>query len=53
MMIMNILEMVRVIKKDLHLNGKTHRRYVYEKLSKAKHDLDILVKECEENGYGR
>lgn len=47
-MIENILFNIKCIQKDLRANGKTHKSYVYEKLSKAKWDLDILVKEASE-----
>lgn len=48
MMLDNILFNVEVIKKDFEGNGKTHYRYILEKLNKAKWDLDILVDEAKE-----
>ena len=42
-MLNNISEMVAIIYKDFLANGHVHCDYVYEKLSRAKYDLDILV----------
>lgn len=56
-MLNNIAEMVMIIHKDFQRNGKTHPVYIYEKLSRAKWDLDILVdmakKKIEENNNGK
>ncbi len=39
----NIIYMTNVIKNDLETNGKTHYRYMLEKLERAKWDLDSIV----------
>lgn len=46
-MLNNISEMVAIIYKDFLSNGHVHCDYVYEKLSRAKVDLDILVSYAE------
>lgn len=47
-MLNNIIEMATIIQNDLNSKGQTHKDYIYEKLSRAKWDLDILVEISEE-----
>lgn len=49
-MLNNILEQVTIIKNDFNSNGKTHYRYVLEKLGKAQWDLNCLIHIAEDKG---
>lgn len=42
-MLYNIIEQTQIIFNDMEINGKTHYKYMLEKLNRAKYDLDILV----------
>lgn len=48
----NIIYQTNVIKNDLETNGKTHYRYMLEKLEKAKWDLDNIVEYLKEYANG-
>lgn len=48
----NIIYMTSVIKNDLETNGKTHHRYMLEKLERAKWDLDNIVEYLKEYANG-
>lgn len=51
-MLYNIINETQIIFNDMEINGKTHYKYMLEKLNHAKYDLDILVeylKEYEDN----
>ena len=43
-MLHNILEKVSIIQKDFERNGETHYDYIFEKLSSAQWDLNVLIK---------
>lgn len=43
-MLNNIIEQTTIIKNDFNYNGKTHFRYILEKLEKAQWDLNVLIK---------
>jgi hypothetical protein len=43
-MLNNILEKVSIIQNDFNRNGKTHFRYILEKLESAQWDLNVLIK---------
>ena len=48
----NIIYMTNVIKNDLETNGKTHYRYMLEKLERAKWDLDSIVNDLKDYANG-
>lgn len=48
----NIIYQANVIKNDLETNGKTHYKYMLEKLEKAKWDLDNIVEYLKEYANG-
>lgn len=48
----NIIFMATVIKNDLEINGKTHHKYMLEKLGRAKWDLDNIVEYLKEYANG-
>lgn len=43
-MLNNIIEQTTIIKNDFNYNGKTHFKYILEKLEKAQWDLNVLIK---------
>lgn len=47
-MLKNVIEQNTIILNDLNKNGKTHYKYMLEKLERAKWDLDIMVKVLKE-----
>ena len=51
-MLLNVIEQCNIVLNDLKRNGETHADYMYEKLNKAKWDLDIVytMAEVKHNG---